>query len=375
MTRSTPASPAGSGRRGRRRPRRRQWPGSRFLVVIAILGLVGTGAGFVASGGPSGDRDRPSGGAAADSPDGDPAPDLEPAGATPPAVPARGGPVRGDFMDIARAPRNDAPPPKGPRAGTGTFTADCGRNERGHHNSDNFITAPGVSNGAHHMHDYVGNRSTNGFSTDRSLGGAGTTCARGDRSAYFWPVLRVRGDNDTPDPEGNTGTILTPSAVDLEFRGNARSPVTAMPRFLRVVTGDAKAFTNGPGKARARWTCTGFEDRRLTERYPLCPEGSGVVRVLDFPGCWDGRNTDSPDHRDHMVFAGRNGGCPAGTRAVPQLRMTLAYEVERGALFALDTFPDQLHKPVTDHADFANMMPGRLMDTVVACINDGRACG
>lgn len=364
------ATPAGRAGRGRQhRHHRKKGPGRQHLVVIVILAVVGTGAGFAAIGSMSGNGGPDERSAASN-----PAPDLEPAGATPSALPEQGGPVRGDFMDIGKAPRAEAAPPERPGNAKGTFTADCGRNEDGHHNSDNFITAPGVSNGAHHMHDYVGNRSADGFSTDSSLLEAGTTCARGDKSTYFWPVLRVRGSNDTPDPEGNTGTILTPSKVDLTFRGNARSKVTAMPRFLRVVTGDAKSFTSGPANARARWTCTGFEDRRLAERYPLCPQGSSVVRVLDFPSCWDGQNTDSPNHRAHVVFPASDGACPAGRKAVPQLRMTLTYDVPPGALFALDTFPNQLHKPGTDHGDFVNVMPQRLMAKVVDCLNRGRTC-
>src|SRR5690242_18570714 len=57
----------------------------------------------------------------------------------------------------------------GRNASTGTFTTECGVNNNGHHNSDNNIVAPKTSNGAHHVHDYVGNKTTNGFSNDKSL--------------------------------------------------------------------------------------------------------------------------------------------------------------------------------------------------------------
>src|SRR5690606_38555917 len=110
------------------------------------------------------------------------------------------------------------------------------------------------------------------------------------------------------------------------------SRVTAMPRFLRVITGDARAATNGGANARAQWTCTGFTDR-ITTRYPLCPRGSQVVRIADFPSCWDGQNTDSANHRTHIVFPDESGRCPQGTRAVPQLRITLTYRVPPGMSF------------------------------------------
>ncbi|OKI01161.1 hypothetical protein A6A06_20245 [Streptomyces sp. CB02923] len=291
-------------------------------------------------------------------------------------------PAAADFTDI-RSVRPGPQPPRGGRdASTGTFTSSCGRNEDRHNNPDNFIVTPGVANGAHHLHDYVGNRSTDAFSTDDSLRAAGTTCARGDKSAYFWPVLRRLSGRDGPssgngqDPaDGNVGQVLTPRSVSLTFRGSPAGKVAAMPEGLRAITGDAKAFTNGTANARAQWTCTGFEDRRLADKYPLCPGGSQAVRLLDFPSCWDGTNKDSANHRTHLLFSDRAGRCPTGTKAVPQLRMRLTYAVQpRPRAFALDSFPEQLRKPVTDHADFANFMPRDLMTRAVQCINSGRRC-
>ncbi|MGW4473683.1 DUF1996 domain-containing protein [Nonomuraea sp. NPDC004354] len=284
------------------------------------------------------------------------------------------GPFVTDFVDIrAVPPGGDIL--AGPRSGSrGTFVSQCGTNGNRHNNPDNFIVAPGVSNGAHHLHDYVGNLSTDAFSTDQSLAAAGTTCRFGDRSTYFWPVLRNRKiDDNVGDPDGNVGQVLRPRQVIMQFRGNAASRVSVMPRFLRMITGDAKAATNGGANARAAWTCAGFTDR-VTTRYPLCPRGSLVLRVLDFPSCWDGQNTDSANHRTHVVFPGQGGACPQGARAIPQLRMILAYSVPQGPSYALDAFPEQLHNPVTDHADFANVMPDRLMAFAVNCINRGRRC-
>ncbi|MBW8480865.1 DUF1996 domain-containing protein [Actinomadura parmotrematis] len=293
---------------------------------------------------------------------------------------ARQGPVQSDYVNIRNAPRK-ARARNGRNASTGSFTSRCGRNANGHNNPDNFIVAPGVSNGAHHIHDYVGNLSTDGFSTDQSLAAAGTTCARGDRSAYFWPTMRVRDQRDPSGQaaqstaDGNVGRPVIPAAATMRFLGNPRAKVTAMPRFLRVITGDAKAATNGTANARAQWTCSGAADRVFTDKYPLCPGGSRVTRVLEFPSCWDGRNTDSANHRTHVVFPAASGACPQGTRPVPRLQMTLAYNLPNRALaFAVDTFPEQGHAPVTDHADFENVMPDSLMRRAAACINAGRAC-
>lgn len=287
------------------------------------------------------------------------------------------GPSPQDFVDIRQVPPSAADPKSARGGSTGSFTARCGRNQNGHRNPDNFIVAPGVSNGAHHTHDYVGNVSTTGFSTDQSLLAAGTTCQGGaDKSAYFWPVLRIRKPGDTAGQDGNIGTILTPSSVTLQFRGNPTAKVTAMPQFLRIITGDAKAATNGGANARAQWTCTGFENRRTT-KYPLCPNGSQVTRILDFPSCWNGKDIDSANHRTHILFPNpATGACPAGTKPVPQLHEVLTYAVPRnqGRNIAVDSFPEQLHNPVTDHADFENVMTANLMQHAVTCANRGQRC-
>ncbi|WP_336011335.1 DUF1996 domain-containing protein [Streptomyces sp. KLMMK] len=292
-----------------------------------------------------------------------------------------GGPSRADFADIRNAPAAKGTPATARGGSSGTFTTVCGRNENGHFNPDNVIVTPGVRNGAHHMHDYVGNKSTDAFSTDASLAAAGTTCTNGDKSTHYWPVLRVLDGKAAPDArapggghDGNMGTILRPASVSLQFRGSPVTKVTAMPRFLRIITGDAKALTNGTANANASWSCVGFENRQLKDKYPVCPNGAGVVRTFAFQNCWDGRSTDSANHRTHVAFARADGSCPRGFRAIPQLVQRITYDVPAGVPFAVDSFPEQLHKPVTDHGDFINVMPDALMARAANCINTGRTC-
>ncbi|CCH30313.1 DUF1996 domain-containing protein [Actinosynnema sp. NPDC047251] len=416
------------------------------------------------------------------------------------------------FVDITKQGRNVKAPRPERDATTGTFGVDCGRNENGHFNPDNFIAQPGVRNGAQHLHDYVGNVTTDADSTDESLLEGDTTCKNGDKSTYFWPVVRIdtedeggepgqpanaqvecpdvkrklrevprqaraevdrnltalkdqvaeantklksinvddpgavnnqvlkplrdkrsatinriadaidrvaqrpRGlqrlapctvkDGDAEDvkvadeqreaepdaPEkgdgksasdenelpGNEGDIQRPEVVDISFRGSPVGKVTAMPQFLRVLYGDAKVSTNGTKNARNSWTCTGFEDKVLINKYPICPQGSKVKRVHDFASCWDGKNTDSANHRDHIVYPDQNGRCPKGFRAVPQLRISLTYNIPRdvqaNGQYAVDAFPEEEHNPFSDHDDFANVMSDEIMQRVVNCINSGKKC-
>ncbi|MFG1665152.1 DUF1996 domain-containing protein [Streptomyces sp. Y7] len=302
------------------------------------------------------------------------------------------GPVAADFVDITTVRPNVKSPRKQRGASVGTFTTRCGVNANKLYNSDNIIVAPGVDNGAHHTHDYVGNQDNDAFTTNEEFAAAATSCRnQGDKSTYYWPVLRLQGGAQEFDAqelgggaEGNTGTILTASKVTLNFVGSPRGKVVAMPKFLRIITGDAKAFTNGTANANASWSCTGFENRQLTDKYPTCPQGSSLVRTSKFQSCWDGRSTDSANHRSHVAFADpRTGACPSGMKAIPQLVQRLIYDVDAPSLadngksspfYAVDGFPEQMHKPITDHGDFINVFDERLMNRMVQCINTGRTC-
>ncbi|WP_328842034.1 DUF1996 domain-containing protein [Streptomyces europaeiscabiei] len=304
---------------------------------------------------------------------------------------AGNGPVAADYADIKSVQPNAGNQGRQQNGSTGSFTTACGVNANGLFNSDNVIVAPGVSNGAHHFHDYVGNQGNSAFASDEDLAAADSSCEnQDDKSSYFWPVIRLQNgaaEQDANSPgggiEGNAGEIVTPREVTMSFEGSPRGDVTEMPRLLRIITGDAKAFVNGTANANASWSCTGFEDRQLKDKYPLCPAGSDVVRTFKFQSCWDGSNIDSANHRTHVAFAAADGSCAAGFKAIPQLVQRIVYDVDAPSLqdggrttplFAVDAFPEQLHKPVTDHGDFINVFDEDLMREMVDCINDGREC-
>ncbi|MYW48256.1 DUF1996 domain-containing protein [Streptomyces sp. SID161] len=306
---------------------------------------------------------------------------------------AGNGPAAADFVDITRvAPNVQGKPRRLRGASTGTFTTRCGVNANKNHNTDNVIVAPGVANGAHHLHDYVGNQKVNAFSSNQTFLQGGTSCQnRSDLSSYYWPVVRVQDGTQDFDQnadgggkEGNVGKILNPVQAEISYVGSPASKVTAMPQFLRIITGDAKTTTNGLANANAHWSCTGFENKvQLTEQYPICPQGSKVVRSFAFQSCWDGQNIDSANHRTHVAFADpASGVCPNGFRAIPQLTMRLVYDiappvVQNGQVknaYAVDGFPEQLHKPATDHDDFISVTKNGLANQIARCINRGQNC-
>ncbi|HEY0697851.1 MAG TPA: DUF1996 domain-containing protein [Micromonospora sp.] len=280
-----------------------------------------------------------------------------------------------DQVPITEAAEVSPDPPAAPGAATGTYAWSCGVSH--HHDRDNVVRAPGVPGAARHLHDYAGNLAAGAHATDDVLAASATTCDNGDRSVYYWPVLQLGSGGYPADPRtagrSRPPAAQAPVSVLLTYRGSPTGPVVASPRFLRAVTGDARAATDGATLARPTWTCASAPHRR-TGSYPACPPGDRVLRVFDFPSCWDGRRTDSPDHRSHLVFATGTGSCPHGTFAVPRLRIEVAYRLPDGARFAIDTLPEQRGDPSTDHADLVSALPEELMREVVDCLNTGRTC-
>ncbi|HEX7301461.1 DUF1996 domain-containing protein [Lentzea sp.] len=258
-----------------------------------------------------------------------------------------------------------------------SVVVQCGTNDERHLNADNPVVSPGIPFGAHHTHEYVGNKSADARSTNDSLAAATTTCEKNDLSTYYWPVLRLT-DGTGPDAHadggglhGNVGEVLKPKSVEIRYAGSPVSAVLPMPRFLRLITGDPAAFTSGYGpNTRARWGCSD-KPGRYTTKYPLCGSAT-TLRTYDFGSCWDGNNTDSASHRTHVVFALAGGACPPKTFPVPRLRVTVGYDVPQGRPFAIDSFAEELRDPATDHAMFVNVMPEALMSEVTGHLNGAR---
>ncbi|WP_229693443.1 DUF1996 domain-containing protein [Lentzea pudingi] len=249
--------------------------------------------------------------------------------------------------------------------------AKCGLNEdEGGENNNGGNNNGGNNNGGNNN----GGNNNGGNNNGGNNNGGTTTTAPPATTAP--PLAAPTGKN--LELVGNNGKIVRPAQVKIEYRGNAASKVTGMPKFLKMVVGDAKPTSRGPANARATWTCSGFEDR-LSDKYVICPNGSKVMRVHDFAGCWDGKNADSANHRDHVRFADKQtGACPQGFKAIPQLRISILYNISRDiqqkGQYQLDAFPEENHNPFSDHNDFANVNSDQTMAKIVKCVNDGRKC-
>lgn len=237
------------------------------------------------------------------------------------------------------------------------FVSVCAFSHRGPNDPIVHPSMPGMS----HDHSFVGNVSTNAFSTLASLRAAGTTCRRlGDTAAYWMPTLLV---NSQP---------VTPSQATIYYRRSTLAAPRAFPAGLKIVAGNA--FAVAPQNPRiVFWNCGVLGGVRPTSLPPTCANTTTEALRLHvtFPSCWDGRNLDSLDHKSHMTYP-TGGACPAGHPvAVPAVTLIYRYPTTGGPLTALAS-----GSALTGHADFFNAWNQDELGRLVSeCLDALRHCG
>jgi len=241
-----------------------------------------------------------------------------------------------------------------------------------HSAADDPIVFPGRA-GQAHMHDFFGNVSVDADSTTASLAKARSSCLYGmgevDRAAYWTPSL-LNGGAVVAGPPDQHRIDVYYAVLDKD------TPVRPMPFGLRMIAGDGKATGPQPLDI-VHFNClrypNGGQVTKNSASIPTCPQGSYLSAKISFPGCWDGRNLDSPDHKSHMAYPVR-GACPVShpvglpsmgirvrwktVRGVPSSRLSLS----SGGQFSL-------------HADFWNAWSPAVMQWLVDhCLNQTRNC-
>jgi len=237
------------------------------------------------------------------------------------------------------------------------FLSVCGYSHRA---PDDPIVFPGRP-GASHSHDFMGNNSTNAFSLYPSMRAATTACRVADDAAGYWvPTLY---DN---------GVATAPLRLHAYYRtaGKPGPDIRAFPAGLKVVAGDAHA-TGPQDLSIVRWDCGADGGVRPQATPPTCPSGARLHLHIAFPDCWNGKDTDSPDHKSHMAYS-RRGRCDtAHPVPVPRLVQSIAYPSAGGPGITLAS-----GAATTAHADFFNAWDQpRLEQLVHDCLNANKHCG
>jgi hypothetical protein len=229
-----------------------------------------------------------------------------------------------------------------------------------HRLMDDPIVYPGRP-GLSHDHSFVGNASTNAWSTVASLRTASTTCRRaGETAAYWMPTLVVNGQ------------AVEPRAATIYYRRRTLEPVRPFPAGLKVIAGSSRATS--PQDLRVTfWNCGARAGVPPSASVPTCGDRRGdALRLhVNFPNCWDGVHLDSADHQSHMAYSQR-GRCPATHPvAVPAIALIYRYPIAGGAGVSLSS-----GSQYSAHADFFNAWrQGTLVSLVHGCLNALRHCG
>jgi len=229
-----------------------------------------------------------------------------------------------------------------------------------HRAPDDPIVAPGKP-GASHDHSFVGNRSTNAFSTAETLLAASSSCRRdGDTAAYWMPTLLAGG------------LPVAPLHATVYYRRHTLAEVQPFPLGFRMIAGDAKA-TSPQAKQVTFWSCGALAGIPPSSEVPTCPQDRRTSLRLHvrFPNCWNGVHLDTADHKSHMAYA-RRGRCPSSHPvALPAIALIYHYPVFGGPGVTLTS-----GGAYSGHADFFNAWrPDALASLVDGCLNALRHCG
>jgi hypothetical protein len=237
----------------------------------------------------------------------------------------------------------------------GKFSSVC---YYSHSAPDDPIVYPGQP-GASHMHDFIGNPSTDAFSTYDSLQAAGTNCKIDDDYAPYWAPTLYEGD-----------APVHPSGVTIYYLSNGKDNVQAYPPGFEELAGNPHAM--GPDEAdHILWGCS-TSAPTLPEAPQCAPNEHLHVRIF-FADCWDGVNLDSPDHVSHVSYSDRRThACDSDHPVpIPMLNILLKYDTPGGPTISLSS-----GGTYSMHADFINAWDqDALQELIDACLIPGIKCG
>jgi len=308
----------------------------------------------------------------------------------------------------------------------GRFLVQCGYSHSRH---DDPIVRPRQP-GRSHLHDFVGNTTTNAFSTYASMTGAprsprsastparsGAAGGAGAFEVYRLFLQAVQGAFASPASappaalasplaavgppgaatrcrvsSGDTASYWTPAVLRNGVRVKPAGPRTrqqiyydrsnlrpgtrvgVIPADLRVKAGVSTARTLGQNPEVGHeiyWGCSD-NSTRGKPKVPPAHCRTGIISLhVGFPNCWDGVLTHVDDTA-HLAYP-KQGRCLAPfTRPLPRVILRWEYRVGRNTgLITLSS-----GSLATVHGDFWNTWQQPALARLVnRCINVGRDCG
>lgn len=137
-----------------------------------------------------------------------------------------------------------------------------------------------------------------------------------DFSNYWTAVLFFKARNGTYKRVSTVGNGLGYTASNggqtVYYLSNGK--VTAFTPGFRMTVGNPAYKTQAEARKNPalQFTCLDSPMTRSGYRYdfPTTTCKGGIMVTVRFPTCWDGKNTDSPDHQSHVAYP-VSRKCPA----------------------------------------------------------------
>ena len=276
-------------------------------------------------------------------------------------------PIASNFDPASELVSTSIPPSASPDV-VGAFRFVC---MPGQLKSDDPIVYPGQP-GKSHLHQFFGNDTADANSTYASLRAAGnSTCMSPlNRSAYWMPAVL-----------NGLGKVVRPDYVTIYYK---RRPLTdpivsdpkhpqyqgqgvKLPHGLRFIFGRDMLNLAAPQTGAISFACDGPTAppgkswKNLEDAQAECSVGNRLGARIFAPDCWDGKNLDSPDHRNHVSYGSYNDSgyykCPTThPYVIPAFTMAAWFTQAAGETYSLvsddmDTSPGH-KRGDTFHADF-----------------------
>jgi hypothetical protein len=270
----------------------------------------------------------------------------------------------------------------------GGFGVQCGAT---HTSMDDPIVYPDLP-GMAHRHAFYGNKSTDAYSTRKSLMAAGTTCTdKKDKAAIWAPVAFIK-------KHGSWHTLAPYRERTYYFRAIRKqiASVTSLPANMKLIGGNQHAMSRKENPD-VRWYCgEGSPERAFPyDCRPYTSQGEdGIRAIVDLPFCWDGTHLDSADHESHVIYSDPTdttphvepARCPAShPKYLPAISIRIHFRIQDPCAGVRPCGPSDGGKNVrlklssgpywTMHADFWNTwVQSRLEALTDHCIRASKDC-
>ncbi|KAF2786948.1 hypothetical protein K505DRAFT_258787 [Melanomma pulvis-pyrius CBS 109.77] len=224
-----------------------------------------------------------------------------------------------------------------------------------------------------HMHQVVGGNAFNASMpmTDIAKLSSCTTCHFIEDLSNYWTAnlyFKARNGSYKRIPQmANQFNAGDNAGLTVYYTSPGPKITTAFKPGFRMLTGDATRRTSeNLGKNMQQcYRCFSepnfggspyspcLDPKWDTDYLPKQPCPGGIRSNIIFPLCWDGKNLDSPNHRDHVAhpvggptqFAIVNGTCPASHPVkIPQVMLEVMWDTT--AFNNKDDWPEDGSQPL-----------------------------